>query len=127
MPDDFFDPDLNAGRVVLLLDGMDEVGDFNLRRRVARLVERLAASYPQCRLIITSRLVGYSGPARLGEGFTATTIYATSTWRTCEQFLTHWHRLVAIGQMGPGEAAEHFAAVQTENLMDAIQFQSART
>jgi formylglycine-generating enzyme required for sulfatase activity len=120
IPGDFFDADLNAGRVVLLLDGMDEVGGFSLRRRVARLIEGIAAAYPQCRLVVTSRLVGYSGPARLGEEFNATTI-RDFTLEDVHQFLSHWHRLVAIGQMGPGEAAEYFAAAQTRNLMEAIR------
>src|SRR5215510_3059879 len=64
---DFSDADLQAGRVVVLFDGMDEVGDFDLRRRVARLVEAFAASYPTCRIVVTSRIVGYTGAARLGD------------------------------------------------------------
>jgi hypothetical protein len=38
IPDDFFEVSLAAGQVVILFDGMDEVGDFDLRRRVARLI-----------------------------------------------------------------------------------------
>ena len=109
VPDDFFDADLEAGRVVVLFDGMDEVGDFDLRRRVARLIEAFAAAFPVCRIVVTSRMVGYTGAARLGEDFATTTI-RDFTLADVEQFLTHWHRLVAIGQMGPGEGAEHFAA-----------------
>jgi predicted NACHT family NTPase len=37
-----------------------------------------------------------------------------------EQFLKHWHRLVAIGQMGAGESAETYARSQTAQLMNAI-------
>jgi formylglycine-generating enzyme required for sulfatase activity/energy-coupling factor transporter ATP-binding protein EcfA2 len=120
VPADLFDVDLNDGRAMVLLDGMDEVGDFALRRRVARLVEAFAAAYPNCRVVVTSRIVGYAGPARLGEDFTTTTI-RDFTLADVEEFLTHWHRLVAIGQMGPGEAALHFAARQTQHLMEAIR------
>jgi formylglycine-generating enzyme required for sulfatase activity len=120
VPDDFFDADLTAGRVVLLFDGMDEVGDFELRRRVARIVEAFATAYPTCRMVITSRIVGYTGVARLGENFTTTTI-RDFTLADVAQFLTHWHRLVAIGQMGPGETAEHAAALHTQHLMEAIK------
>ena len=120
MPDDFFDTDLHAGRVVLLFDGMDEVGDFELRRRVARLVEAFASSISSCRMVITSRIVGYTGAARLGEDFTTTTI-RDFTLADVEQFLTHWHRLVAIGQMGPRRAAEQAAVIQTQHLMEAIK------
>jgi predicted NACHT family NTPase len=120
VPDDFFDADLEAGRVVLLFDGMDEVGDFDLRRRVARLIEAFAGAYALCRIVVTSRIVGYTGAARLGDDFATTTI-RDFTLSDVEQFLTHWHRLVAIGQMGPGEAAEHFAAAQTHHLLEAIR------
>jgi len=120
VPDDFFDAELAAGRVMMLLDGMDEVGDFDLRRRLARLVERFASAYSRCRVVVTSRLVGYSGSARLGESFATTTVQDFSL-TDVQQFLTHWHRLVAIGQLGPGEAAEHFAAQQTQSLLEAIR------
>jgi len=120
VPDDFFDADLNAGRVILLFDGMDEVGDFDLRRRVARLIEDFAGACPACRIVVTSRIVGYTGATRLGDDFATTTI-RDFTLADVEQFLTHWHRLVAIGQMGPGEAAEHVAAAQTRHLLEAIQ------
>ena len=46
LPDNFFDSDLEAGRVVLLLDGMDELGDADLRRRVARIID-LCRRLPQ--------------------------------------------------------------------------------
>ena len=120
VPIDFFDADLRAGRVVVLFDGMDEVGDFDLRRRVARLVEAFAAAYPTCRIVVTSRIVGYAGAARLGEDFATTTI-RDFTLADVTQFLTHWHRLVAIGQMGPGDSAEHAAALQTQQLLEAIR------
>ena len=119
VPDNFLDAALAAGRVVVLFDGMDEVGDFDLRRRMARLIEGFAAASPQCRMVVTSRIVGYTDAARLGEDFATTTI-RDFTLADVEQFLTHWHRLVAIGQMQPGESAEHVAASQTRHLMEAI-------
>src|SRR5262249_51445834 len=89
VPGDFFDADLLAGRVAVRFDGMDEVGDFALRRRVARLIEAFAAAYPTCRIVVTSRIVGYTGAARLGEDFATTTI-RDFTLADVTQFLTHW-------------------------------------
>jgi formylglycine-generating enzyme required for sulfatase activity len=120
IPDDFFDASLAAGEAVILFDGMDEVGDFDLRRRVARLIEALSSAYPRCRMVVTSRIVGYAGAARLSGDFTTTTI-RDFTLADVEQFLSHWHRLVAIGQMGPGDSAEHLAAQQTRHLMESIR------
>ncbi len=120
LPDDFFDRWLAEGRAAILLDGLDEVADPDLRRRVARLVESFTQAYPGCRYVVTSRIVGYSGPARLGEGYATTTV-RDFTLADVAQFLTNWHRLVAIGQMAPGEPAEAYAAEQSAQLLAAIQ------
>ncbi|MCX6030886.1 MAG: SUMF1/EgtB/PvdO family nonheme iron enzyme [Chloroflexi bacterium] len=120
LPADFFDTWLRDGHAVILLDGLDEVADPDLRRRVARLVESFTQAYPRCRYVVTSRIVGYAGPARLGENYATTTV-RDFTMADVSQFLTHWHRLVAIGQMGPGESPEAYAAEQTRQLLEAIQ------
>ena len=104
LPGDFFDPYLEEGRAVVLLDGLDEVADPDLRRRVSRLVEAFTAAYPACRYVVASRIVGYSGAARLGEGYATTTV-REFTMADVERFLRNWHLAVAVGQMGPGESA----------------------
>jgi len=120
VPLNFFDPYLAQGQAVVLLDGLDEVPGADLRRRVARLVERFTQAYPNCRYVVTSRIVGYEGAARLGEGYTTTTVREFSL-ADVEQFLRYWHRLVWIGQMGPGPSAEHEAERQTTQLLAAIR------
>jgi len=119
VPADFFDEWLNGGRAAVLLDGLDEVADPRLRRRVSRLVDAFTRAYDQCRYVVTSRIVGYTDASRLNEGFATTTVrvFAMEDVRV---FLSQWHRLVAIGRMGPGETAEAFAASQTRQLLDAI-------
>ena len=119
LPTDFFDETLQQGDAVILLDGLDEVADPELRQRVARLVEGFTRDYPQCRYLVTSRIVGYTGTARLGENYATTTV-RDFTLADVERFLTHWHRLVAVGQMDPGASAEAYAADQTRQLSSAI-------
>ena len=120
VPLDFFDAYLASGRAVILLDGLDEVAGSNLRRRVARLVEAFTRAYADCRLVVTSRIVGYTGAARLGEAYVTTTV-RDFTLRDVERFLHHWHQLVAVGQMGPGPTAQNHAQKQTKQLLEAIQ------
>jgi formylglycine-generating enzyme required for sulfatase activity/energy-coupling factor transporter ATP-binding protein EcfA2 len=119
LPVGFFDDWLNGGRAAVLLDGLDEVADPGLRRRVARLVDAFTRAYPNCRYCVTSRIVGYTDSARLGEGYAITTVRDFSP-DDIRVFLTQWHRLVAVGQLGPGETAEGVAARQTEQLVEAI-------
>jgi len=120
LPPHFFDSYLEAGNAVVLLDGLDEVADPDLRRRVARLVEAFTAAYPACRFIVTSRIVGYSGAARLGGDFTSTTVRDFSD-ADIVQFLRNWHLAVAVGEMGPGPDAQARAEAQTQQLLSAIQ------
>ena len=119
LPEDFFDPYLQEGRAVILLDGLDEVADPNLRRRVSRMVEAFTAAYPQCRYVVASRVVGYTGPARLGEEYATTTV-RDFTMADVASFLRNWHLAVAVGQMGAGESAAAYAEDQTQQLLAAI-------
>jgi hypothetical protein len=64
--------------------------------------------------------VGYTGTTRLAGDYITTTV-RDFTLTQVEQFLKHWHRLVAVGQLGPGESAENFASSQTSQLMSAIR------
>ncbi|MFN8444387.1 MAG: NACHT domain-containing protein [Caldilineaceae bacterium] len=120
LPEDFFDEWLTSGKAVILLDGLDEVADPELRRRVARLVERFTQAYADCRFVVTSRIVGYSGSARLGEEYVTTTV-RDFTLADVAQFLGNWHRLVAVGLMGAGPSADAHAAEQTRQLLEAIE------
>ena len=115
----FFDPWLEGGAVILF-DGLDEVADPDLRRRVSRLVDAFTRAYPRNRYVVTSRVVGYTEMSQLNEGY-AVSKALDFTLQDVERFLTQWHRLVAIGQMGPGESAEHAAARQTQQLLRDIE------
>ncbi len=120
MPENFFDNWLVQGNASILLDGLDEVADPALRRRVARLVDAFCRAYPACRFVVSSRIVGYTEASQLSEDFATTTV-RDFTMDDVATFLSQWHRLVAIGQMGPGETAEASAANQTRKLLESIE------
>ena len=61
----FFESLLLMGEAVVLMDGLDEVGDVARREQIARSVEGFHLEYPGCPLWVTSRLVGYTGNTRL--------------------------------------------------------------
>lgn len=50
---------LSAGRASLLFDGLDEIYDLSLRRDVAHEIARLSVLYPNARIIVSSRRVGF--------------------------------------------------------------------
>ena len=74
---------------------------FPLRQRVARLIERFTLAYPENRYVVTSRIVGYTGGARLGADFAVTTV-RDFTDEDIARFVRYWNRAVEIVLTGKG-------------------------
>lgn len=50
---------LDDGRVLIMLDGLDEIGDPAARRDLKAVFEEARLKYRNCRWLLTSRVVGY--------------------------------------------------------------------
>ncbi len=121
LPERFFGDYLEHGGCAVLLDGVDEVANFVTRQRVARLVERFTLTYPGNRYVVTSRVMGYTRAARLGEGYAVTTV-CDFTQADIERFVTHWSRIVEVALAGSETLfALREARRQTKALLNAIQ------
>ena len=121
LPEGFFAVPLDKGQAVVLLDGMDEVADRDLRTRVARLIEKFALRYPDNRIVITSRKVGYEGSARLSEGFGLVEVQEFTTPEV-RQFLRDWTRVLESTLAGEVTAEVlHQADGQADALIAAIE------
>jgi formylglycine-generating enzyme required for sulfatase activity len=58
------------GEILLLVDGLDEITDRQVRTLFCQQLERTAARYPEAPILVTSRIVGYREmPDRLRAGF----------------------------------------------------------
>ena len=51
----FRDVDLERGRVVLLVDGLDEITDTEQRKRIVGAITRFCAEYHRCSVVVTTR------------------------------------------------------------------------
>ncbi len=121
MPVDFFPERLKVGECAVLLDGMDEVASMETRQRVARIIEKFTVAYPQNRYVVTSRIVGYTGGARLGEGYEATTV-RDFTDEDIACFVRYWNKVVEMTLAGAvTEYALREAERQSESLIEAIR------
>ncbi|KJU86091.1 signal transduction protein with Nacht domain protein [Candidatus Magnetobacterium bavaricum] len=58
-PDNWFDNKLRTGKCIVLLDGLDEVGDPRDRKDVSEWVDRQIGKYPNSLFLLTSRPLGY--------------------------------------------------------------------
>ena len=60
---------LNAGRAIVLLDGLDEIPSGRVRSRVRDAVAAFAGRYPASRMVVTCRVLSYQDPAWRLESF----------------------------------------------------------
>jgi len=81
---------LDEGRAVLLVDGLDEIADPQLRSRFCERLETIAEQYERAPLLATSRIVGYREmPRRLGRGFRHATLAELSA-EAKDDFVRRW-------------------------------------
>ena len=80
------------GRAVVILDGLDEMTDVSLRRRVVDLVRGFALLYPMAPIVVTSRRVGYREAALDAVSFP---VYELASFTTAqvETYARHWFAL----------------------------------
>lgn len=70
MPRSVLEPYLQSGgQAVVIFDGLDEVFDPRLREEVTAQIEGFAARYPQARVVVTSRVIGYRRQLLDAAGF----------------------------------------------------------
>ncbi len=58
-PQDWFERQLDSGRCLVMLDGLDEVAHQDERKQVSAWVDQQILTYPECHFLITSRPQGY--------------------------------------------------------------------
>lgn len=113
LPADFFSRLCEAGRALLLLDGLDEVARSEDRAFVSMIVRNFATRYEGCRYVLTARLAAYQGDAQVGAGFRICTV-ADLNDEQQRRFIANWsrslHRLLYnLGGDELGRAADRYA------------------
>lgn len=53
------DEQLNSGKALVMFDGLDEIFNNDLRGRVITEIHKFSNKYPQTKIIVTSRRIGY--------------------------------------------------------------------
>ncbi|MEV6241301.1 NACHT domain-containing protein [Lentzea sp. NPDC051838] len=83
---------LRTGRAVVVLDGLDELVQTELRRRVVSLVEGFAHLYPLVPLLVTARKIGYED-APLSDDLFVKRLIAEFDQHQTDQYVRQWFRL----------------------------------
>ena len=88
-PADWFAGQLKKGKCLILLDGLDEVADPDLRKAVVAWVETQMAAHAPNRFMVTSRPHGYHGNPLSGVAVLAVQPFDQTQ---VEKFVTNWYR-----------------------------------
>jgi HEAT repeat protein len=91
---------------LFLLDGLDEIIETGQRREIARRIEEFARDHSQCRMIVTSRIVGYR-EVQLGGAFVQFTISPFAD-EDIRRFAEKWYAALEV----PDDAKQLVQAIQ---------------
>jgi len=113
---------LKAGRALILLDGLDEVRDLNMRNTVVeRVVDFFAFHRRQGnKFVLTSRVVGYRAVRPSAEDLVECTIIDFEE-DEIEEFVGHWTNALEKQAQGNTPIARADAETDRRELLDAIQ------
>jgi hypothetical protein len=100
------------GRAVVIFDGLDELFDPQLRETVTHQITGFAGRYPQARIVVTSRVIGYRRAILDAAGFSHCMLQDLDQ-EQLEAFVTRWYQLAC-----PDNSPE--AARLRERLLAAI-------
>ncbi len=118
---DFFSRLCDEGRVILLLDGLDEVARSEDRVFVSAVVREFVLRYPHCRYVVTTRTAAYRSDAQIDADFRICTVADLSEGQQL-RFITNWsrslHRLLYNLR---GEQLEQASAGYSDDLWKALR------
>jgi F0F1-type ATP synthase membrane subunit b/b' len=103
MPRGWVHQKLKSGNAVVMVDGVDEVIEAR-REEVHRWIKDLTDTFPEIRLIVTSRPHAVDEGWLEGDGFGEADLQPMDT-TGIENFIDHWHRAVAAEVQQESEMA----------------------
>src|SRR5262249_3483168 len=87
-------PEFKAGRILLLVDGLDEIREDDLRSTFVDHLEAFLAEYSLTRLVVTSREAGFSLVAPTLARFCVRWRVAPLSEDAITALCEHWNRLM---------------------------------
>jgi predicted NACHT family NTPase len=83
---------LKAGNALVMFDGLDEVFEIGKRDDVITDIHRFTNEYPDVRVIVTSRVIGYK-PQRLRDAEFRHFMLQDLEYEQIQDFINRWHEL----------------------------------
>ena len=120
MPDGWIERQMKFGRILFMLDGLDETEPELMDEFVLPWLKKLVADYPNCRYILSSRPVGYSPGSLKNIGFGECELLDFEMPQITE-YTRHWCTAVRLARNEPEEEAHEEG--EKDGLQIVSQFQ----
>ncbi|MEG4985204.1 HEAT repeat domain-containing protein, partial [Microcoleus sp. BR0-C5] len=106
---------LQAGRAVVMFDGLDEVFELEKRNRIVDQIHSFTQKYPTVKTIVTSRVIGYQ-QQRLKNAEFHHFILQDFEPEQIQNFIQKWHDLTLIDRLKKAALLERLQqAIATSN------------
>ena len=106
---------LQAGRAVVMFDGLDEVFELEKRNRIVDQIHSFTQKYPTVKTIVTSRVIGYQQQWLKNAGFHHFMLQDFEP-EQIQDFLQKWHDLTLIDRLKKAALLERLQqAIATSN------------
>ncbi len=110
-----FTQKLEGNQLLVLVDGIDEINIASLRHTVVNRINAFIAQYPDTKIIVSSRIVGYK-ETRLNGHFNHLQVMKFGEDQI-RQFITNWYLSVVSSSDSNFEKAKEFS----KSLFDSIK------
>jgi NACHT domain len=120
MPDGWIDRQMENGRVLLMLDGLDEVEPELRDRYVLPWLLNLCRQYPHCRYLVSSRPVGYAPGALQLLEFVECDLLDFGEPEIFE-YSRHWCTAVRLARNEPEEEARREGTVDGGRIVNGFK------
>lgn len=107
------------GKLLLLLDGLDEVADAKARERVARWIEQTRTYMPDCYMLVSCRYAGYTADVALEEDFLELHLRPLGDAQM-QDFVRKWYAVIERELDSDEQRAAATAKARAEDLLDVL-------
>lgn len=120
MPEGWIERQMKAGRVLLMLDGLDETEPEICDRYILPWLIEMSEQYPDCGYLVSSRPVGYPPGALTRFNFAECDLLDFGEKEVAE-YVKHWCTAVRLAQNEPKQEARREGAADGERIFADFQ------
>jgi hypothetical protein len=120
MPAGWVERQMRQGRVLLILDGLDETEPELRDRHVLPWLKELCREYPDCHYLVSSRPVGYPPNALRDLNFVECDLLDFDEAQVAE-YTRHWCTAIRLARNEPEEEARREGDAEGQQIIDSFK------